>query len=141
MGKPRQFMVHTLSDGTKVTAADVASKLECSITTARCRLTRSKDVKKVYARLTTVGKQSQGRYKFYTLDDDSEWTVAQIANHTGLSKNAVAGRLHKSRKPEEVLRPKSTNGAIIKEPRISEAVKQSMYFDPLGHWKLLNKYS
>jgi len=134
MGKPRQFMVHTLSDGTKVTAADVASRLECDISTARCRLTRSKNVESVYKPIKPTSTQA-----IYTLDDGSKWTLSELADETGLTRNAMGTRLHKSRKPEDILKPKSTNGTVRDPSRISEAIKQSMYFDPLGHWKLLNK--
>jgi hypothetical protein len=134
MGKPKQFLVHELSDGTHVTAADIAEKVGCSISTARCRLTRSKEVEVVYRSM-----QVTGSHKTYRLDDGSKWTIPEMVAETGLSKNALTVRLHKSKDPNIVLKPKDSNGSVIQGARISEAIKQSMYFDPLGHWKLLNK--
>jgi len=134
MGKPKQFMVHTLSDGSHVTAADVAAKVGCNISTARCRLTRSKDVDVVYRSM-----QVTGSHKTYHLEDGSKWTIPELIKETDLSKNALTVRLHKSRDPAVILKHKDDNGSIVQQVRVSEAIKKRMFFDPLGHWKLLNK--
>jgi len=134
MANPKQYMVHTLSDSSKVTAVDVANRVGCDLSTARCRLNRSKDVKIVYRPL-----QIKGTCKIYTLDDGSKWTLVQVADKTGLSKNAAGVRLNKTRNASYVLKPKAVKDKTKDNTRVSEAIKQSMYFDPLGHWKLLNK--
>lgn len=140
MGKPRAFMVHELTDGTFVTAQDVADKVGCAITTARCRLTRSKDPAMVYKKVTNLNKKGKGRYpSSYKLDDGSVWTLEKISKHTGLTKNAISGRLHKSRKASVVLKPKHINSTVVKQWKVTAETKQRMYYDPDGFWKIFNK--
>lgn len=138
MGKPREFMVHELTDGTFVTAQDVANTLNCAITTARCRLSRSKDPAIIYKPVMKASALAKGKFKSYTLDDGSVWTVPEIAQHTGLTKNAIAVRLHKSNKAAVVLKTR-TQSKDLKVARVPKEIKSRMFYDPDGFWKLFNR--
>ena len=55
---------------------------------------------------------------------------------TSLSQQAARARLVKYTDPEKIF---YTKKACEKEVKIKEEIRGRMFFDPLGHWKLLNR--
>jgi hypothetical protein len=76
---------------------------------------------------------TKSTHKVYTLSDGKDYTAAEIVKITGASPGAIYGRLNRSRDAKVVLKPPHAKGC--------QAVKidERMFFDPLGHWQLLNK--
>lgn len=138
MGNSNNYKRHQLTDGTTITAPELALKLNCAIPTAKCRLTRSKDPKVLFKPVIKSADLKRGNFKKYTLDDGSVWTVPQIAEKTGLTNQAVASRLFITKEAAKVLLPKRRHPAVDTK-RVSKEVKQRMYFDPDGFWKIFNK--
>jgi len=125
--------VHTLSNGRKMTAFEIAEEAGINVVTARLRLARTLEADAVLAPANQGSNES--RIKIYTLSDGKQYTVNQIAEITGSKRAAIYGRLHKSRDAEVVLRlPLERHVPVVK-------ITGRMYFDPLGHWALFNKHA
>ncbi len=123
--------VHTLSNGRRMTAFEIAEEAGINVVTARLRLHKTLEADEV---LAPANQGSHERlFNVYTLSDGKDYTAAEIVKITGVSPGAIYGRLHKSRDAKVVLRPPLAKG--------SQAVKTDarMFFDPLGHWQLFNK--
>ncbi len=127
----------TLDDGTITTTIEVAEKLGTNIGTAYSRLKRSKDPKVVYKPLPEYRFTNGKREKLYTLDDGSKWTAREVAKAVGCKRGTASSRLCTMTDPAKVLEKPSN----LKKPSkaIEKIIKERMYFDPLGHWKLLMK--
>ena len=128
-----KVVTFTLDDGTKITSTELAKKLGCTQGTAYGRLMSSSDPVKLSRPITPTNRGA-----VYVLDDGSEWTTAQLAKHLDVMKTTAGARLANSRDPTRVLAPVKRNDVDQRQHRISSAMKERMYFDPLGHWKLIN---
>ena len=88
----------------------------------------------------------------YDIQGMGMMTAKQAADYCGIPLHNIRSRLSMGkRKPEEVFAP--LNQARYKSGRVTskkarkvtrhliltEDMKERMYFDPLGHWKLINK--
>ncbi len=122
-----KIVTFTLDDGTKITSTQLSNKVGCTQGTAYGRLMSSSDPAKVFRPVNATNRGA-----VYVLDDGSEWTTAKLAKHLDVKKTTAGARLANSRDPARV---------DLHKHRISSAMKQRMFFDPLGHWKLLNKNS
>jgi len=123
----------TLDDGTKITSTELSNKVGCTQGTAYGRLMNSSDPAKVFRPVNTTNRGA-----VYVLDDGSEWTTAKLARHLNANKTTAGARLANSRDPARVLAPVKRNEVDERNHRVSNAMKKRMYFDPLGHWKLIN---
>jgi len=133
----RKSKIYVLTDGTEVTAFDIVAKTGVSVSTARCRLARTRDPEKIF--LIKSNDPKKGKFKSYTLDDGSVWTIPEIVAKAGISKQCAAARLHRSHEVALVLKTKSTNGTVIQQAKVTANMRERMYFDPDGFWKLFNK--
>jgi hypothetical protein len=114
---------------------ELVEKTGVTIGTARARLSRSKDPEYIFKKNLKVRDEV-----IYTLDDGSEWRVYDVMNVTSMSEAACKARLAKHTDPEIVLKHrKAGNGAEICDDKVMEKIGGRMFFDPLGHWALLNK--
>ena len=130
-----KIITFTLDDGTELTSSDLAEKVGCTQGTAYGRLVSSSDPAKVFRPVNATNKGA-----VYVLDDGSEWTTAKLAKHLDVMKATAAARLANSKDHKRVLAPVKRNEIDERNHRkVSAAMKERMYFDPLGHWKLLNK--
>jgi hypothetical protein len=132
MVKSKGHVPFKLDDGRVLTTADVSKILNCSQSTAYARLTKSTDPARV---LRTLHKSPKGG-RIYTLDDGSKWTARQVAKHTGVAKSTASTRLSMYTEPEKVLCSLKCQVVDVSDAKICET---RMFFDPLGHWALINK--
>jgi DNA-directed RNA polymerase specialized sigma24 family protein len=123
--------VHTLSNGRRMTAFEVAEEAGINVVTARLRLHKTLEADEVLAP-ANLGSHER-LFKVYTLSDGKDYTAAEIVKITGVSPGAIYGRLHKSRDAKVVLRPPHAKGCQVVK------IDERMFFDPLGHWQLFNK--
>ena len=128
-----KIVTFTLDDGTKITSTELSKKVGCTQGTAYGRLSSSSDPAKVFRPVNATNKGA-----VYVLDDGSEWTTAKLAKHLDVMKATAAARLANSKDHKRVLAPVKRNDVDQRQHRISSAMKERMYFDPLGHWKLIN---
>ena len=129
-----KIITFTLDDGTELTSSDLAEKVGCTQGTAYGRLVSSSDPAKVFRPINATNKGS-----VYVLDDGSEWTTAKLAKHLDVKKTTAGARLANSRDPARVLAPVKRNDIDERNHRkVSADMKKRMFFDPLGHWKLIN---
>jgi len=135
MKKAKKRKEWTLDDGSVWTVTSLMEKLGCAHTTAYARLHRSGSSAAHVLRPCEKNKDAYG-YKVYTLDDGSQWTAASVAKHTGVAKSTASTRLSCYTDPETVLAPPKYKSI---EKKMSNLRKGRMYYDPLGHWALLNK--
>ena len=124
----------TLDDGTVITTNQLSEQLGCSVSTAYSRLMASKDPKLVYRK---VNKTHKGG-RFYTLDDGTKWNAASLSEALSIPMSTAATRLSCYTDPKKVLAPRHTK-TRKKEKSVPSIIKQRMYFDPDGFWKLINK--
>ena len=126
-----------LDDGSVWTTTMVRELVGCTASSAYNRLTKSADPKRVLRPLDAV-KKINGK-KVYILDDGSGWTSDMVVEHTGCLKSTASTRLSCYTDPDKVLAPplKKTQ----REMEARKAMQDRMYFDRLGHWALINKYS
>lgn len=124
----------TLDDGTVITTNQLSEQLGCSVSTAYARLMASKDPKLVYRK---VNKTHKGG-RFYTLDDGTKWNAASLSEALSIPMSTAATRLSCYTDPKKVLAPRHTK-TRKKEKSVPSIIKQRMYFDPDGFWKLINK--
>jgi hypothetical protein len=86
--------------------------------------------------------------KKYEIEGGRWVTVSELAKELGQDKGLVAMRLSrgikelkKLKKPrnkyKQRFKNKVADGTKAHTQHISEAIKGRMYFDPLGHWKLI----
>ena len=132
--KRKAQIVYKLDDGSEWTVREAAIKLVCTNSTAYARLTSSTDPDRVF-RTINKNKDTHGM-KIYTLDDGSQWTARQVAAYAGIAKSTASTRLSVYTDPEHVLCPTKTKQVDIRNAKVCQT---RMYFDPLGHWALLNK--
>ncbi|MCS5590512.1 MAG: hypothetical protein NZ824_11155 [Candidatus Thioglobus sp.] len=132
--KRKAWRVYTLDDGSTWTVKEAAAKLECTNSTAYARLTSSTDPKRVF-RPINRDKDTYGM-KVYTLDDGTQWTARQVAKHAGIAKSTASTRLSVYTDPAKVLCPCKSKQVDMRNAKICET---RMFFDPLGHWALINK--
>jgi len=131
--KPREWV---LSDNSVWTAMQVANYVGINNSSAYHRLRNSTD-KAVVLRKPENVKRLGGK-RLYILDDGSEWTSTMVANHTGCLLSTASTRLSTYTDPTHVLAPPLH--PITKDRTVTASVKERMYYDPLGHWALLNKH-
>lgn len=134
--------VYTLDDGTTTTVEDMVKELNWAKSTCYTRLQSSTDPSRVYRSLSPTRKDSRIEY---TLDDGSKWTAVSLADflakkyNTSCKSTTAGGRLctmnGNSKKIFSPLRESSSE----EYNKVSKIIKDRMYFDPLGHWALLNK--
>lgn len=130
----KRWRKYTLDDGSEWTVKTAADKLKCSESTAYARLRGSTDPDRVFRPLNT-DKDTYG-YKVYTLDDGTKWTARMVAKHTGVAKSTASTRLSMYTDPEKVLCPPKCQVVDVRNAKVCET---RMFFDPLGHWALINK--
>jgi len=135
----RQARVYKLSDGSNLTAEELADKVGCTLSTARCRLARTADVGKLFKAPVLRGKARKGVYKIYTLEDGSEWTAPEVAEHVGCSLESARHRLCTDTTVERVFR--DIGVSVPRERKQETLYKDRMYCDTLGHWKLINAFT
>lgn len=134
MGCRKKWKQYTLDDRSKWTVKEAAIELKCNQSTAYARLRSSSDPKHVFRPLN-ITKDKHG-HKIYTLDDGSKWTAIEVAKHTGVAKSTASTRLSTHSDPNKVL---AAIGERIMNKDAVEQYKTRMYYDPLGHWALINK--
>jgi hypothetical protein len=130
--KARQW---TLDDGTTWTTKALGEAVGCSASSAYHRLNKSSDPTYVLRPLEDV-KRVNG-YRIYVLDDGSEWTSRMVAEKTGCLLSTAATRLSCYTDVDKIMAPPLKK--LFKDRMENNAMKNRMYFDPLGHWKLLNR--
>ena len=131
--------VHTLSDGQQVTTKEVAERTGISITTARTRLTFSKNADYVLAP-PTEGNPRKGKHRLYTLSDGSQWTVPEISLKIGSTAGCASARLARSRDPEYIFGPLKGSEAVERRQGMV-AVKDRMIFGDREHWLLISRFT
>jgi len=130
-----RYKEYTLDDGSVWTIETAAERLGCHKSSAYARLNNSTDPDRVFR---PINKEKCGYgYKLYTLDDGTKWTASMVAEHSGVTRGTASTRLSCYTDPEKVLCPPK-NKQADKTP--VNAAKQRMYYDPLGHWALINKH-
>jgi Zn-dependent peptidase ImmA (M78 family) len=129
---------YTLSDGSAITAMQLAYKVGISTSAARYRLSKSTNVDELFKSKKHLSPK-KGKYKIYRLDDGTTWTVKDLVSKLGVSPSCASNRLCSSNKAEYVLQPKRVFNSPLKA-EVTKRVQNSMFFDPLGHWALLNKH-
>jgi hypothetical protein len=96
--------------------------------------------------------------QIFILDDGQKITASQLAKELRMSNPGARVRLKQSSDPRDVFRrigqsinknkPKQKGGVFaqstvdnkqINTMRTTKEMKERMYFDPLGHWALINK--
>ena len=128
---------YTLSDGSSITAMQLADKVGISTSAARYRLSKSANVNKLFKNKNHLSP-NKGKYKIHHLDDGTTWTVKELVSELGVSLSCASNRLCSSSKAAYVLQPKRIFDSPLKA-KITKRVQNSMFFDPLGHWALINK--
>lgn len=136
MGDSKKAREFTLDNGEVYTTATLRAKLGVSHSTAYARLVASNRASSVLKPGYPFEKRDGLR--LYLLDDGSKWTSRMVAEHTGCKISTASTRLSNYSDPAKVLSPPKTIDSDTAE-RILERIQERMYFDPLGHWKLLNK--
>jgi len=125
--------VFILDDGTTITSLELSKKLDCPKSTAYARLAKTTDPKKIYKKVNHCEKGG----RTYTLDDGSQWNSRTLAEYIGIGISTASSRLSLHSDPKKVLAP-----AKVKKPKektVDKIIKERMYFDPLGHWGIINK--
>jgi len=136
-----------LSDGTPITTEELMQRSGLSRSACQKRLVKGGTLDEML--LTPEGN----RFKSYTLDDGSEWTTHTLMDRYKLAYSTAYVRLNKYTDPAKVccpstFKPKtiaSVKDTLNKSTGISSnavvgtIVKSRMYYDPLGHWKLINR--
>ena len=70
--------------------------------------------------------------KTYLLDNDRRVTVKQVSEKVGISPSAARNRLNKSRNPDDIYAPYSSNGGYTKKKtEAKKAAKKRPYKDPM----------
>ncbi len=79
--------------------------------------------------------------KEHTLTDGSVWTSPMVAEALQCTLAVACTRLAKTKDPAVLLKPIQKRGTKKTQAELSikEIRSNRMYFDPLGHWNLLNK--
>ncbi len=126
---------YVLDDGSVWTVPKLMLYLNCAHGTAYHRLGKT-DKASYVLRKKEVNKSTSG-LRLYVLDDGSEWTSQMVARHTGCKPSTASTRLSCYTDPKKVL--KDPKVYERREIAVKEAIKERMYYDPLGHWALLNK--
>lgn len=130
--KRRKVKIWTLDDGSKYTTEEVMSKVGCVYSTAFARLVRSSNPEKIFK-----SKAFTRSGRTYTLDDGSQWTTLGLAKHLGIKRSLAGTRLSLWTDPERVMQdPKRVN---VEDRAIKAIQSERMFFDPIGHWALINK--
>ena len=138
MSAKKPFKIYTLDDLSTITAPELSEKAGINIKTARARLGRFTDPTELFKAPTKAN--NKGCFKVYTLDDGSKWTIPEMAEETGLTRQAIASRIYLTKDPVKLLsKKKKIKGLDVQ--RISADMQERMFFDPLGHWALFNKSS
>jgi hypothetical protein len=130
--KPKEWV---LSDNSVWTAMQVANYVGINNSSAYHRLRKSTDRATVLRKAENVKRL--GGKRLYILDDGSEWTSNMVANHTGCLLSTASTRLSTYTDPAKVLAPPLYYNT--KDKTVTASVRERMYYDPLGHWALLNK--
>jgi len=137
----RKRKLWTLDDGRQLSCYDLMKEIGCVYSTAFARLSKSTDPKYIFRER----QETQGG-KVYTLDDGSKWTVNGLADHLDCLRTTAGVRLSSSNSAERVLKPVVTerrgseyNVNEYNSKVIKARIAKRMFFDPLGHWKLINK--
>jgi hypothetical protein len=125
----------TLDDDSVWTTRDLSALIGISHSSAYYRLNKSTDPAQVLKPRDKI-KVTNG-LKLYTLDDGTEWTSAEVSEHTGCKKSTASTRLTMYTDPKKVLAPPYTPSTKIKP--VTDAIKRRMLYDPEGHWKLINR--
>lgn len=108
--------VYLLSDGTSVTAQDVAKRTGISLPTARVRLCKYTDPVHIFKQKGDVISKEY-RYKKYILDDGTELTVKELADKTGMTRQQAGYRLCKYTDPKQVYKKINTTSQVEKTAR------------------------
>jgi len=124
----------TLDDGSVHTVRSVMSIVGCSQGTAYARLSKSTDNKHILR--PREKHKIHGGQRVYILDDGSGWTSRRVAEVTGCSPSTASTRLSCYSDAEHVLAPPKDK--VNKELSVKKHMQERMFFDPLGHWKLIN---
>jgi len=134
--------VYTLDDGSTTTVEDMVKELNWAKSTCWSRLQSSTDPSKVYKKLSPTRKDSRIEY---TLDDGSRWTAETLAAYlakkynTTCKSTTAGGRLCTMKGNSKKIFSPLREGRDEEYNKVSKMIKDRMYFDPLGHWALLNK--
>lgn len=128
--------IFTLDDGTKVDVPQLSKELGCRESTAYQRLCNYTDPKKVYRPVS----HSPAGGRLYTLDDGTQWSAAMVAKEVGIPQSTASTRLSMHSDPRKVLAPPKKKADESQIKSNERFIKNRMYFDPLGHWSLINKF-
>jgi hypothetical protein len=126
-----------LDDGSIWTTKSLSELVGCSLSSAYHRLSKTKDPVYVLRPIDKV-KRVKG-YKLYKLDDGSEWTAKQVAEFTGCPRSTASTRLSYYTDPAKVLAPPIRKP--LHDKNLNKQMKKRMFFDPEGHWKLINSFT
>lgn len=139
-GNNKKLTEYKLSDGQSLTAKALAELAGIALPTARTRLQQSRDIEWLTRPLVKGNNNSKGIFKKYTLNDGSVWTVPELVKETNCTKQTVAARLHKSLDAARVLRPVISGTPMGQDSVKARAnIKNRMFFDPDGFWKIFNR--
>lgn len=129
--------VFTLDDGTQYNANQLAEVLGCTHSSARRRLKMSSDPKVILAPCQPPGG------KEYVLDDGTRLNVKKLIEMVpGLKRTTAATRLAYTSDPKKIFKPALTHSddyVAALERELQREIESRMYYDPDGHWSLLNK--
>jgi len=131
---------YRLTDGSYVTAKEVANKIGCSDALARSRLSRYIDPKNVFMPKNTKSNKAsepkKKKLKYYLLNNGESVTAIDVADKANISITQARKRLNKHKDPDIVFlkQEAKTEDNSLKMRNI----KTRMFYDPQGHWKLLN---
>ena len=134
--------IYTLDDGTTTTVEDMVKELNWASSTCYARLQDSTDPSRVYRSLSPTRKDSRIEY---TLDDGSVWTAVTLAEHLALKYNAecksttAGGRLCTMDGDSKRILAPLREGYTEESKSVKKLIGDRMFFDPLGHWALLNR--
>ena len=146
MGTPEKK--YELDDGSLVSAADVAKKVGLSQQTARSRLKRYTNPADIFRPARTYSTQHSALSMMCS--DGVARTPRQVEKEFGTPTQLVSTRMRRLRvKGVEVAdlkhliretqrKPRDDHEADVPKPSM-KILKDRMFFDPDGHWKLLNK--
>lgn len=148
----REQQKFILDDGRYVTPGEVAKEIRSSVSGARARLKKSSDPKYVFRKgRKSPYSKSKRRLKTFELSDGSVMTADDVSNKYNIELRVARSRLSsgirdidKLKKP---VRPHKKSNKYLnkkfeykKDYKPSKEMEKRMFYDPLGHWKLINKY-
>lgn len=130
----------SLDDGTVLTVDDMVEKTGWARGTCYARLSKWTNPLKVFKALS-----STQRGRLYVLDDGSEWTSQSLAEFLDCKVSTAGTRLSMMKGESKRILAPVRGGTSYYDARannsteVQKRVRGRMWYDPLGHWELLNK--